>query len=419
MPLTRLRPIVVAATLSAVLGTATPAAATSPAVTAQAQAANAAFLAYAPPPAGGAGALCLVDTGVNVNPDTQPELVSSSAVDGGSGNDVDPDGHGTTMAMIAGAAGNGMIGAWPQIKIVSVRATDTPSPGQEPTFQFDDYVYGMNECSTLASEYHIHAIDLALSSTIPPSPDQAQNFADKLAQAHGQNVAVLAAAGNKSGAVEEPAAEPGVFAVGASTAQSDTLSPGAIGSPCSFSATQGLTFFAPGCGVDEADPFTDEPTCCGNGTSQASAFAAAVLVALMSYDPSLSYTKAEQLLVSTATDGNLNVADAFQADGLGAIVAQGTANIPTATAPPSASTPAAPHLTVRSARWDDGVLTLTVAGLAGNKLSLELEYPPTRPRYISTMNQTVTIRTARPRLVLLRVMTGKKQREGPITVHPT
>ena len=52
---------------------------------------------------------------------------------------------------------------------------------------------------------------LALSSTIPPSPDQAQGFADKLAQAHGQNVAVLAAAGNQPGAVEEPAAEPGVF----------------------------------------------------------------------------------------------------------------------------------------------------------------------------------------------------------------
>ena len=30
------------------------------------------------------------------------------------------------MAMIAGAAGQGMIGAWPQIKIVSVRATNAP-----------------------------------------------------------------------------------------------------------------------------------------------------------------------------------------------------------------------------------------------------------------------------------------------------
>jgi hypothetical protein len=411
-------PITLAATLAALLASSAAADAATPVVTAQAQAANAAFLAYAPPPAGGAGALCLVDTGVNINPDTQSELVSASAVDGGGGNDVDPDGHGTTMAMIAGAAGAGMIGAWPQIKIVSVRATDTPTPGQEPTFEFDDYWKAITRCATLANTYKIHAIDLALSSTIPPSPDQAQEFANAVAQAHGQNVAVLAAAGNQPGAVEQPAAQPGVFAVGASTAQSDSLSTGAVGAPCSFSATQGLTFFAPGCGVDEADPFTDQPTCCGNGTSQASVFAAAVLVALMSYDATLSYATAEQLLVSTATDGNLNVAAAFQAAGLGAIVTQGNANIPKPSAPASATKPAA-ELVVRAARWRRGVLTLTVSGLGTDRLGIELEYPHTGTRHLSTRRQTVTIRTARPRLVLLRVMMGKKEVGGPITVHPT
>jgi Subtilase family len=410
--------VTLAATLAALLASGTAADAATPVVTAQALAANAAFLAYAPPPAGGSGALCLVDTGVNVNPDTQQELVSASAVDGGSGNDVDPNGHGTTMAMIAGAAGAGMIGAWPQIKIVSVRATDTPTPGQEPAFQFDDYWKGITRCATLANTYKIHAIDLALSSTIAPSPDQAQEFANAVAQAHGQNVAVLAAAGNQPGTVEEPAAQPGVFAVGASTAQSDSLSAGAVGSPCGFSATQGLTFFAPGCGVDEANPFTDQPTCCGNGTSQASAFAAAVLVALMSYDPTLSYTTAEQLLVSTATDGNLNVAAAFQAAGLGAIVTQGNANIPKASAPASAAKPAG-GLVVRAARWRRGVLTLTVSGLGSDRLSIELKYSHTATRHLSTRRETVTIRTARPRLVLLRVMMGKKELGGPITVHPT
>jgi hypothetical protein len=52
-------------------------------VTAQAQQANATFLAYAPPPTGGAGALCLVDTGVNTNPDTNPGLIGSYAIDNG------------------------------------------------------------------------------------------------------------------------------------------------------------------------------------------------------------------------------------------------------------------------------------------------------------------------------------------------
>ena len=76
--------------LAAPLVTTPPAGAATPAVTAQAQQANAAFLAYAPPPAGGAGALCLVDTGVNANPDTTPGLVGRYAIDGGSGGDVDP-----------------------------------------------------------------------------------------------------------------------------------------------------------------------------------------------------------------------------------------------------------------------------------------------------------------------------------------
>jgi hypothetical protein len=65
------------------------------------------------------------------------------------------------------------------------------------------------------------------------------------------------------------------------------------------------------------------------------------------------------------------------------------------------------------------VLTLTVSGLGSNRLSIELEYPHTGTRHLSTRRQTITIRTVRPRLVLLRVMMGKKEYGGPITVHPT
>ena len=138
----------------------------------------------------------------------------------------------------------------------------------------------------------------------------------------------------------------------------------------------------------------------------------------MSYDPTLSYATAEQLLVSTATDGNLNVAAAFQSAGLGAIVTQGNANIPKASAPASAATPAG-GLVVRAARWRRGMLTLTVSGLASDRLSIELEYRHARRRHLSTRRETITIRTARPRLVLLRVMMGKKELGGPFTVHPT
>jgi hypothetical protein len=401
------------------MSTATRAA--TPAVTAQALQANAAFLAYAPPPAQ-PGALCLVDTGVHTNPDTQPGLLSATAIDGGTGDDVDPGGHGTTMAMIAGAAGVGMVGAWPQLKIVSVRAVDPPTPGQEPTFIFDYYAQAMNRCVSLAVGDHVHAIDLALSSSIPPTSDEAQIFAARLAAAHNQNVAVLAAAGNQPGAVEEPGGEPGVLAVGAATAQSNSTSMTPVGVVCSFSASQGLTFFAPGCGMNEANPFTDVPKCCGNGTSQASAFAGGVLVALMSYDPTLTYSRAEQLLVSTATDGDLNVAVAFQADGLGNIVAEGNANIPHSSPAPASSvlgssTPAAhAGFAVRRVSWRRGVLSVDVAGLArGERLRLTLTYARRGARQVVAHHERVHIHTSRPRLVIVQELAGNKA-GPPITV---
>src|ERR1700731_329801 len=76
------------------------------AIPAQAAADGGAFLPYAPAPAQ-LGGLCLVDTGVNVNPDTEGVVVDRTAIDGGSGNDVSPSTHGTVLAMMAAAPANG------------------------------------------------------------------------------------------------------------------------------------------------------------------------------------------------------------------------------------------------------------------------------------------------------------------------
>ncbi|MCA1677487.1 MAG: S8/S53 family peptidase, partial [Actinobacteria bacterium] len=241
---------------------ATSAGAASPLVTAQAAAANAAFLAYAPPPPGGARALCLVDTGVNAIADTAPGLVSATALDGGTGNDVDPLLHGTIDAAIAGGAGHGVLGAWPQLKIVSVRATDVPSPGQVPTFQYDDYVLGTKQCSKPVAGVQIAVIDLPLASMIPPTPDQAEEFNNAVTQAQTKGISIVAAAGNDTADIQLPGNEPGVLPVGAGD-RNNAL--------CSFSPSNGLTFFAPGCFIDQIDR-NGEAFCCGNGTSQASAF---------------------------------------------------------------------------------------------------------------------------------------------------
>ncbi len=156
------------------LSSAAPAA--SPPITRQAAAANAAFLAYAPPPAGGARALCLVDTGVDATLDTAPGLVSATALDGGTGRDVDTLKHGTIDAAVAGGAGHGVLGAWPQLKIVSVRATDNPDPGHLSTYQFEDYVRALDVCAKSPPEVRVAAIAIPLASKIPPTPDQADEF---------------------------------------------------------------------------------------------------------------------------------------------------------------------------------------------------------------------------------------------------
>jgi hypothetical protein len=445
-------PIVLAAAL------ALPAAASAtvtPAITAQAQAADAAFLAYAPPPAGTPGALCIVDTGVASTPDTAPGLLGSYSIAAPGGQppqDVDPQGHGTIEAMIAGGAGaQGMIGAWPQLKIVSFQATQTAAVGQEPTYQFSDYYQGMKFCSDYAAQDHIGAVLLALNSAIPPSPDQAQQFAVSLAQLNAAGVAVVASAGNypdgSGGPALVPASQPGVFVVGASTAQPGSLSNTPLGSPCSFSARQGVPLYAPGCGLTQATPFMDQPqqNVLGDGTSQAAAFAAASLVALTSYDPSLSYQQAEQLLLRTSTaGGDLDVAAAFRAAGLESVVTQGNASIPPQTAAgatgagggTSGSTGSTGHagnthghghrgrrpgyrgLHLKRLRWAHGLLTLTLVGASSDALErITLILGHGRTRTLTARGSRITLETPRPRAIRLRVLVHGRAVGATITAR--
>lgn len=393
----------IAAFLALFLALCSGARATSPPITVQAAAANAAFLAYAPPPAGGAKALCLIDTGVNVIPDTAPGLVLATTIDGSSPNDVDPLWHGTIDATVAGGAGHGALGAWPQLKIVSVRGTTVPAPGEQPTFVFDDYSRSIAYCATVQIPgANIVAIALPLSSVIPPASAQALGFASAVKQAQVRGMSILAAAGNDPGPVQQPGGQPGVVAVGA----------GDDSGLCPFSANIGLTLYAPGCGIDQIDT-TGETFCCGNGTSQATAFAAAVLVALRSYRPDLTALQAEQQLLSTAHDGRLDVAGAFRAAGLGEIVDAGTAAIPRAEPPPAALvaptslTRRVPRPSVRRVTWRKGTLDIALRTLPkGARLHAKLTFARRRPLYLGSSRIRLRIRTPLPRRVELRHSRG-------------
>jgi len=306
--------------LALVLGSLAATCSAETAVSAQAVADGGGFLPYAPAPAQRAG-LCLVDTGVNVNPDTEGAVVERTAIDGGSGDDASPATHGTVLAMMAAAPSNawGMVGTAPAaIRLVSVRILE---PGQT-TFPFSSYAAGMKKCLELQRKYDIRVINLSLGSAAPPSTEEYEMVANAAEEASDYGVAVVAAAGNDDGgAVAYPAAYPSVLSVGATDTESGALCPFSNRGPS-------LRLLAPGCGLDGADPGAGAPDSnYWQGTSESSAIAAAALAALDSYRPDLSPASSEEIITGAA-GGVLNIAQAFRNAGLASIVAGGEAATP-------------------------------------------------------------------------------------------
>ena len=246
------------------------AAAASPPVTRQAAAANAAFLAYAPPPAGGARALCLVDTGVDVTPDTAPGLVSATALDGGTGSDVDPLKHGTIDAAVAGGAGHGVLGAWPQLKIVSVRATDNPEPGQLADLPVRRlHASRSRSARRVAADPRDRCNRHPAVVDHPADADQVDEFTAATAQRTRRGSRSSPPRATSPGQFSCQAASPGFCP----SAPVDTVG----GGICPFSAIDRPDVLRARLHCRPGRRRRQMPFCCGNGTSQASAFAAGVL----------------------------------------------------------------------------------------------------------------------------------------------
>lgn len=318
-----------AATTAAIA--AAPAQAEYANTTVQAVRAHAEWLAWAPAPTGGPVAVCLVDTGVDPNPDTSSSVIAASPLDVDSApGDGGTTKHGTLMASVMAAPFNGwgMVGAWPQLKIVDVRAV---SPGVN-TFTYNNYQRAILRCRNTSSSAPIKVINLSIggdaSGVTQVERDALMDVADTATQA---GVNVVAAAGNDGGAVEAPGDYTGIFTVAA----------GDDSALCSI-ASRGpeVDLAAPGCGLDQTFP-DGSPAIQGSGSSQASAFTSAVIAALRAYKPSLTVAQAEAALVSTATpttDGykQLNVEAAFRAEGLDQVIADAQAARTAALTPPAA-----------------------------------------------------------------------------------
>ena len=316
------------AALTAVLSVAPVAGATETSwPTSQAISDNGRFLAFAPPPPTPVG-VCIIDSGTNLNPDTESTVVFRTALGEGNPEDVSADEHGTLMAMFAAAPPNGwgMIGAAPTaVRIVSVRVAQPGETGEG----LDYYPAGIRECLYYRQTYNIKVISLSLGSALPESAPE-QTVDELVTIAHNDGIDVVAAAGNDAGPLEYPAADPTVLSVGA------------IGSAhelCGFSSI-GARLLAPGCELDAADPSIGWPNSdYSQGTSQAAAITAGALGALRAYRPELTPEQAEQLLTGPS-NGTLNITATFQAAGLTNIIQAGTQAEP---APPPTSPPTTPE----------------------------------------------------------------------------
>jgi hypothetical protein len=260
--------------------------------------------------------VCIVDSGVDLNPDTASQVVFREALDGGDPGDVSPDKHGTLMAMMAAAPVNGwgMVGAAPgAVKIVSVRVEEAG----EGTVAYSAYERGIDTCKDLAATFNIKSISLSLAGTQSPNASDGMLLGEAVDDARAYGLDVVAAVGNDGGAVSSPASYPPVAAVGATDGS---------GRLCAFSNHgPGLDVVAPGCGLDAANP-TDGSLMHYEGTSEATAITSAVIADVRGYRPDLTVDQTEALLSHASSP--LDATALFRLAGLAATVRSGTVETP-------------------------------------------------------------------------------------------
>jgi len=396
-----------------------------PTGTVQQAAADALFLQYAPAPPV-PGVICLVDSGVDPNPDTTPILAGSYALSPDTSTEDElaalnpplpgghPDGHGTYMAMIAAAPANGwgMVGFAPtSVRIFNMKAL---AAGQT-TFVFSEYASAISACQALTATMPVSVVNLSLGSDTQPTGEELEKLENDVRSAQKAGLGVIAAVGNEGGAVQAPADVEGVLGVGASDAN-----PANLGAFCTFSNRgAGLALLAAGCdsqsepgagnGIEIA--FSDDGApAWAEGTSEAAVLVSAAEASMRAYSPTLGYSQAQGCITSTlANGGSLDVAAAFDACGLGQVVSEGMAAYraanPAPTQPSDTGPPAAilfpakpahqPEPKIIRITFKHHVLRITVAGIpTGLRLQLVVQGRGKLGRLVTLAQVTTGRRTS-------------------------
>ena len=278
--------------------------------TLQARVAHAEFLAEAPAPPGGAGTVCIIDSGVDTDTDAASAIVKRFAYDGGSPDDVGALGddgtqypkHGTYVAGVIASQidGTGSSGIWPRARIVSVRVFASQSSGTTAA----RYIDAIARCRL---EPNVKAINLSLAGLAATKSqlDELENAIVRAREDYGINV--VAAGGNQAlPMVAYPALFPSVLAVGAIAASGGRWAASNYGTGLDIS-----TLGDDVCLSHQGETGLGQ----GHGTSFAAPIVSAVIAAMRSYAPTLTVDQAEQALLdsakTTAAGKTLDAAAAF------------------------------------------------------------------------------------------------------------
>ncbi|WP_406196465.1 type VII secretion-associated serine protease mycosin [Streptomyces sp. NBC_01017] len=234
--------------------------------------------------------VAVVDSGVDAShPDLTGQVLEGKDFTGGDNAQEDKLGHGTGMASIIAGHGHGsgnssgMVGLAPKAKILPLRALQTEKdPLHDETWA---------AAVRYAVDQGAKVINLSFAN------DGGKTLSDgraAIAYAQAHDVVVVAGAGNDGSiAVDEPAALPGVVAVGAIDKDANRWDGSNTG--------KGLALMAPGVEVLAADPTRSQQYNLSNGTSDATAYVSAAAALVRSKYPDLTAGQVINRLIKTAT----------------------------------------------------------------------------------------------------------------------
>jgi type VII secretion-associated serine protease mycosin len=238
----------------------------------------------------GAGVtVAVIDSGVDgEHPDLSGEVLRGKDFTGGGNAQEDIIGHGTKMASIIAGHGHGIgnssgvTGLAPKVKILPLRTLRTRSDRNL------DETWGA--AVRYAVDQGAEVINLSFSNDGGKTLSAGR---EAIAYAQTHDVVVVASAGNEGSAVDEPAALPGVVAVGAVDKDANLWGDSNTG--------EGLVLTAPGVDIVGANPTKSNGYGVASGTSEAAAFVSGAAALVRAKYPDLTAGQVINRLIKSTT----------------------------------------------------------------------------------------------------------------------